>query len=56
MTARELKDLLDPIPDEKIILVERLDINGDPIRNGDRCFPIDRFEELKHTVALGIHN
>ena len=55
MTVKELKEILDPIGDEKIVLIERLDINGEPRRKGDRCFNIDRAEELKTTVALGIH-
>ncbi len=54
-TVGELKKILDSVSDDKVLLVERLDINGEPVRKGDRCFHVDRTEELKTTFALGIH-
>ena len=55
MTVGELEKLLAKIKDKsKKILIEKLDINGDPVR-GHRCWDVDRTEELKQTFAMGIH-
>ena len=57
MTVGELEKLFANVKDKnKVILVEKLDIDGEPRRNGARCFHVDRTEELKTTFALGIHD
>ena len=59
MTVKELKKALAGVSDDKKVLVEKLDINGDPIRGASpsdfvQAFPVFKTEELEKTFALGI--